>query len=141
MNALFILLPLLAVIAAVAYGVMRALGRIWLDHRVKLALLEKLQDKPEVLESFQEIQGILAGVSTGNVNPNRQDFTVTGIFLSLIGIACAIIGWSWGVGTLAVGIHVGGWVCIVLGMALASLGLLIRWLSRSPGERGRKNSE
>lgn len=132
MNPLFILLPLLAVIAAVAYGVMRALGRIWLDHRVKLALLEKLQDKPEVLESFQEIQGILAGVSTGDSHPHRQDFTVTGILLSLIGIACAIIGRCWGVGALAVGVHVGGWVCIVLGIVLAFLGLLIRWLSRTP---------
>ncbi len=132
MNPLFILLPLLGVIAAVAYGVMRALGRIWIDHRVKLALLEKLQDRPEVLESFNEIQGALAGVSNGNTPSNRQDYTLTGIFLCLIGIGCAILGRAWGIGSIAVGLHIGGWVCIAIGVVIAFLGILIRRLSRPP---------
>lgn len=132
MNPLYVIIPLLVVIAAVAYGIIRALGRIWLDHQIKVELLERIQQKPELLRSFQEVQSLMNEIPAGPYKANRQDYTVTGIILTLIGIACTVVGRSWGVGTLAVGTYVGGWVCVVLGLVLGFVGLIIRWLSRNP---------
>ena len=130
MNPLYVLIPLIVVLGAVTYSVARALGHIWLDYRIKLALLDKLQEKPELLESYAELQRILAGVSNGRA-VRQQDYVITGIVLAVIGIGCAIGGESYGVGRLAVGLYVGGWICIVLGVILALIGLFIRRLARN----------
>lgn len=132
MNPFYVLIPLILVIATVTYGVVRALGRIWLEHRIKLTVLGKLQTKPELLESFQELQDVLTSMPHGGNDAGRQDYTVTGVFLALIGIGCVLFGLSWGAGTMAVGVYLGGWICIGTGIILALIGLLIRWLSRSP---------
>jgi hypothetical protein len=132
MNPFYVLIPVILVIATVTYGVVRALGRIWLEHRIKLTILGKLQTKPELLESFQELQDVLTSMPREGNDGGRQDYTVTGVFLALIGIGCVLLGLSWGAGTVAVGVYVGGWICIGIGIILALIGLLIRWLSRSP---------
>jgi len=132
MNPFYVLIPVILVIATVTYGVVRALGRIWLEHRIKLTILGKLQTKPELLESFQELQDVLTSMPREGNDAGRQDYTVTGVFLALIGIGCVLLGLSWGAGTVAVGVYVGGWICIGIGIILALIGLLIRWLSRSP---------
>lgn len=129
-NPLYILIPLVVVMAAVTYGIARALGHIWLDHRIKLALLDRLQAKPELIESYAEVQRILAGVPDGRTG-RHQDYAVTGVILAAIGVACVVGGQSLGVGRLAVGLYIGGWVCIVLGVVLALIGLFIRRLARS----------
>jgi len=131
MNPLITVFPLLIVSAAVTYGVFRALGRVWLENKVRLALLEKLQDKPELVENFREVQGLLAGMDVAKHARTRQDYTLTGVLLSIIGLGCTFLGRGIGVGRLAVGVYVGGLACIALGVVLAFMGLLIRLMARS----------
>jgi hypothetical protein len=137
-NLLFILIPLVLVLTTVTYGVIRALGRIWLDHQMKLALLERLQEKPELIESFQELQTILDRAPGTAGAGNHQDYRLTGIILAAIGVGCAAVGRGLGVGRFAVGAYVGGCICVVLGFVLLLAGLLIRWLSRHPVLYGKK---
>ena len=131
MNPLFTIMPLLIISAAVTYGIFRALGRVWLEHRVRLALLEKVQEKPELMESYRELQAILVGLTEGSRPEKRQNYTLTGAILALIGLACTLIGRDLGVGRLAVGVYIGGMTCICLGIVLAFMGLLIRLMSRT----------
>jgi hypothetical protein len=131
MNPFYILIPLVVVLATVTYGVVRALGRIWLDHRIRLALLDKLQEKPELLESYTELQRILANLPEGRAGRPRQDYALTGVVLAAIGIGCAVAGQCSGAGRLAVGLYVGGWICIVLGVILALIGIFIRRIARN----------
>jgi len=133
MNPFLVVIPLVAVAAALLYGVFRSLGRIWLDHSIRLALLEKVEHKPQLLESLHELEQVLAaGFPEGYRFPSRQDYRLTGVILAGIGLACALGGRSLRVGTLAVGLYVGGLTCVGLGVALFLIGLLIRRLARGP---------
>ena len=131
MNQFYIILPLIVVLATVTYGIVRALGRIWLDHRIRLALLDKLQEKPELLESYTELQRIMANGAEGRSGKPHQDYALTGILLAIIGIVCAVAGQSKDAGRLAVGLYAGGWICIVLGVILTLAGIFIRRLTRN----------
>ena len=131
MNPFYIVIPLVVVLATVTYGIVRALGHIWLDHRIRLALLDKLQEKPELLESYTELQRVLANAPEGRAGRTHQDYALTGALLAAIGVGCALAGESNGAGRLAVGLYAGGWICIVLGVILALIGFFIRRLARN----------
>jgi hypothetical protein len=131
MNQFYIIIPLVVVLGTVTYGIVRALGRIWLDHRIRLALLDKLQEKPELLESYAELQHIMANGPDGRPGKAHQDYALTGVLLAGIGVACALAGESGGAGRLAVGLYAGGWICIALGVILTLVGIFIRRLTRN----------
>jgi len=139
MNPLLVAIPVVVVAAALLYGVFRSLGRIWLDHSIRLALLEKVEQKPELLDSLHELEEVLAGFPEGYRAPSRQDYRLTGVLLAGIGLACTLGGQSLRVGTLAVGMYVGGLTCVALGVALFLIGLLIRWLARGPALRPKRD--
>lgn len=127
MNPLLIVLPILAVTFAVIYVMFRAFGRLWIEHKVRLALLERIQEKPELTESFQDLRDL---VLTGNTD--RQNYPLTGILLGLIGVGCFLAGRALRMGQLAVGIYSGGLICIGLGVLLALAGIAIQWFLRNP---------
>ncbi|HEO71255.1 MAG TPA: hypothetical protein ENN80_08325, partial [Candidatus Hydrogenedentes bacterium] len=81
MNPLFLLVPALLVVAAVAYGVTRALARVWHEHAIKIALLERLETHPDLVPSYQELEKLVERISTTKP-PLKQDLTVTGIILT-----------------------------------------------------------
>ncbi|HOZ47802.1 MAG TPA: hypothetical protein PLO37_05710 [Candidatus Hydrogenedentes bacterium] len=130
MNPFVLILPILFVSAAVVYGVLRALGQVWMEHKARLALLDKLERRPDLIPSFQELQTIISSVSP-NGHGGRQDWTLTGTLLALIGLASAIGGKSLNMGRVSVGVYFGGIVCLCLGFVLALFGLLIRNMTRS----------
>jgi len=132
MTSVLWALPLVLVIVTVIYGVFRNLGRIWLDRSVRLALLEKIERKPDMVDSFQEILETLGGVRPNAPRSMRQDYTVTGVILAGMGVACMVFGRGLRVGQLAVGLYVGGIACVVLGVFLALAGIVIRRLAKSP---------
>lgn len=131
MGSLFIVVSLVVVIVTFTYGVARSLLHVWLEHRVKLALLEKYERHPELFDSSQEVLDLLATQERAAKKTGRQDYAVTGVLLSLIGIGCVIAGRIIGLGKLAVGIYLGGITCIILGVLIALLGLLIRALGKN----------
>ena len=133
----FITVPLTAVLLGLVYTVARNVGRLWLDHRVKLALLEKLESKPDLLRSFDELQTLLDDTPKYEAESTRVDYMVTGVVLVLIGLVCVIVAAPLG-GRTAVGVYVGGVACVVLGFMLALVGLITWFLSRTPVSRDGK---
>ena len=47
METVFLVIPLLLILVTLAYGVAQVLIRAWLDYRVRIAFLEKLEKNPE----------------------------------------------------------------------------------------------
>ncbi|MBI5090823.1 MAG: hypothetical protein HZB26_00080 [Candidatus Hydrogenedentes bacterium] len=139
MSTLLIALPCALVLIIVVYGVISSLLKIWLEHRVKLAFMEKLDKNPGVLPPFQDVQAILEKNGLSAVPRTRHDYTLTGLLLAAIGVVCAIYGTNIGVGEIAVGTYIGGILCIGLGIALAVVGLLLRsMLKPTPSTRETK---
>ncbi len=131
MTPLLIIIPSLIVFITLGYLIGHSIGRVWLNHRVKIALLEKLENKPELLKSFQELQQLLDGAASDPDAENRQDLSLTGIILAVIGVACVVLYTTIASGRWAVGAYWGGVACVAIGFLLSLLGLLIRFLSRS----------
>ncbi len=131
MNPVLAILAFAAVLAVLLYGVVRILGRMWLEHRVRLTLLERIDKRPELAESVQGLMDLM-GAAEPVSTKMRQDYAVTGVLLALIGGGCCLAGWMLHSGKLAVGIYVGGWVCVGAGFLLCLFGLFIRKLMRHP---------
>ena len=130
MNPFLLILPALLVAVAVVYGIIRALGHVWLEHRIKVALLEKLEANPELIPSFNELEKLVDSVTTQGETRSRQNYTLTGVFLGLMGLGCIIWGYSLTMGRLAVGLYFGGLICVCLGFVIALVGMLIQSASR-----------
>lgn len=129
MYTVLVMAPFVLVFAVLVYAVARRLTQSWVEHRVKLAVLERVEQNPELLESFQDLEEANASASEGG----RHDFVLTGAVLALIGGATILIAlFIMGSGRMAVGAYFGGVACVVLGFILALLGFLVRFLSRAP---------
>ena len=109
-------------------GAARSLFRGWLELRVRVALLERLEKQPELLRSPEDVQALLAAPS--QERPGRHSYILTGTLLALIGLTCIAIGWAMRIGQLAVGVYLGGYLCVAVGLVLLLLGLLVRMLAR-----------
>lgn len=139
MVSIAILVTLLVVAVTFTYGVARSLLQVWLEHRLKMALLEKYEEHPELFESSEEALDLLAAQRGGARKTGRQDYTVTGVILSLVGVGCIVAGRIIGVGQFAVGVYLGGLFCAALGVLIALLGLLIRALSKNTLSEAREH--
>ena len=106
----FVILILFAVLCAVS----RAFWRLRLAHR-----LELLEKAGAVATNIVARSGFL----------RHADYLPTGALLALIGIASGACGLHLHTGRLAVGLYVGGYMCIIAGLLLAVAGLFVRWVS------------
>ncbi len=130
MGTVLIVLPLVIAVVTVLYGVIDSLLRSWFDHRAKLALLEKIEKEPELLDRIDGLGSLLADRPGNKIA--RQDYLVTGLILLGIGVLAVVTGLTLRFGEAAVGTYLGGIVCILIGILLALAGLLLRSLSRDP---------
>jgi len=129
MNPLLIIILALAVLAVFLFILLRNVGRVWLDHAIRLSLLERIEEHPELLD---QVHGVLALLNEPHKKRlPQQDYRVTGILLALIGIGCCFIGVSVRAGRTASAVYVGGYLCIGIAILLFLVGLLIRRLSRA----------
>jgi hypothetical protein len=131
MSPVLIITPILLFVAVLLFFVLRGFGRFWLDHSIRLALLEKIEKKPELLEQVRELMDMFSAVPTRRRN-RRQDYRVTGIVLAIFGVASCAAGIYMRSGRAAVGIYIGGYICIAIAAILFLLGLAIQWLNRNP---------
>lgn len=129
-----IILPLVMVILAMTATIVRRIARVWLDHHVKQALLEQLERKPGLLRSMDALEELLDTSPGEEEAEGPLDFTLTGAILTGIGLLCAVLGALFS-GRQAVGVYIGGVICVVLGFILVVVGLAIRFLARAPVER------
>jgi len=138
LNTVYIVAPLLMGIILLLYTIFANLLRVWLDHRVKLALLEKLQKDPGAPASLEELAALLDDRSEESAGRDQVDYAVVGFVLAGIGVASALAGYLWGHGPASAGIYFGGVACVAVGAILILLGLLLRYLERLPIDPGMK---
>lgn len=131
METIFLTVPLLLILVTLAYGVVQVLVRAWLDYRVRIAFLDKLERNPALLGSQADPSKVIGGLSTTTGVSHRQNYVLTGLILAGIGIACAIGGRLLRSGDLAVGIYLGGILCVLLGLIIALLGFVVRVMTKT----------
>ncbi len=124
MTGIILAILLLVLVGVIGLGIARALFQTWVDHRVRLLLLENLERNPDAPASGREMLENLDRL----VDRRRHDYALTGVFLAGIGLACTGYGRFVGLGRLAVGMYVGGMICVALGVSLALLGLFVQYL-------------
>lgn len=134
METFLILAPLLAGIIALGYIIAANLLRVWLKHRLKLALLEKLQHDPAHRESLDELQALLDESASGTEQAVRVDYRVLGVTLAALGMLSLLAAWLFGEPEWMTGLYFGGVICLAVGFILALLGLVVRYVERLVGE-------
>lgn len=134
MESFLILIPLLLVLVTLLYSVLYAILRAWLDYRVRITLLDKVDHNPQLLETSQDLERLVTEQRTDNTKV-RQNYALTGLMIAAIGIGCIVFGRMLRVGDVAVGTYLGGMLCFLLGAVLAALGGLVRILSRDPTQQ------
>ncbi|MBM3290446.1 MAG: hypothetical protein FJY92_09865 [Candidatus Hydrogenedentes bacterium] len=139
METLLLLIPLLAILVTLAYGVAQVLIRAWLDYRVRLAFLDKLEKDPALLGPHADMAAVMSGLTSTSHAYHRQNYATTGLVLTAIGIASLVAGRLLRSGEFAVGIYLGGVLCIVLGLVIALVGSIARLMSR-PSAGAERNS-
>ena len=125
-------IPLLVAVVTLVYIILREMTRVWLEHRVKMLLLERLEDRPDLLYSFQDLQQLLDGRPADKESAGKSDLSVTGLFLALIGIIFVIVNAVIGSSQWGVGAYFGGVACVGIGFILTTIGLVARLLRRPP---------
>lgn len=141
METLLLLIPLLLILVTLAYGTVQALIRAWLDYRVRLEFLEKLEKNPSLLGPQADIASVMNNLAATSAAVQRQDYAVTGLVLAAVGTVCFICGRLLRSGELAVGVYLGGVFCAVLGLVIALIGLIVRTMSRPPAAAANKSSQ
>ena len=131
MASLILILPALIVLLAVAYLVTRALTRAFLEYRVKQSLLRRLDRKPDLIGSLEELNALVDADVEVHPRRARLDLGVTGAALAVMGLGLAWLAQRHGVGQWAVGAYLGGVVSVFLGALLALAGLVVRLVGRS----------
>ncbi len=137
MRISVLMLPFLLALAVFLYVVFRSLFRVWIDYRVRMAILEKVEHKPELLRAFEDLEEPAELVADENPASPKTDLTLTGVSLTVIGVIFVLVNGVLGKSEWAVGAYFGGVACIVLGFVLCSVGLLVRFLEHSPVRRKR----
>ncbi len=122
-------LPLLFVIVTMFYLALRAIGRVWINYRVRLELLERLEDSPDLMDEIPQIRELLENEDYEVTERYPIDFVYTGVFLVILGLICVVFDFLLGTGQIAVGAYWGGVICSGLGFIITLLGLFLRFLS------------
>jgi hypothetical protein len=129
MYPLLFALPLVLTGMALFILLVRALGRAWSEHRFRMALLEKLEHRPNLA---QEVPELLEMLDRGPERPARISFTPMGVTLVVLGIVFLLAGQRMGVGRWAAGLYFGGAACIPVGLSLILAGAFLRALGARP---------
>ncbi len=122
-------LPLLFVVITIFYLSLKAIGRVWINYRVRVALLERLEESPDLVEKVPQIRELFESEHDEISESFPVDFVATGVFLVIFGLICVIFDFLLGTGQIAVGAYWGGVICSGLGFIITLLGLFLRFLS------------
>jgi hypothetical protein len=135
MESFLVLIPLVLVLVTLLYSVLYAILRAWLDYRTRMALLDKLDRNPNLLGNDVNLASMVTQQTSPESPGLRQDFVVTGLMIVAIGVGCILFGRVLRVGEFAVGTYLGGFACLLVGLAFALLGAVVKVLSRDPTRR------
>ena len=136
MNVVFVLFCVLAALLIPVALVARGLFRAWFDHAFRMALLERLEHRPALAESFPELEELLRDGSGGE-RGGGVSFAVMGLTVSAVGVVALLAGRALAVGRLASGLYFGGVACVPVGFALVLAGVFFRLAARGGADKGR----
>jgi hypothetical protein len=121
------LLISLAIVASAwcAYGLVQAFVGAWRAYRGRLETLRRLETNPQLLESEPEIMETL-----DKGEGERTNYVVAGLALTGLSLACLVSGRVMGFGQVAVGLYLGGFLGVGIGILLVLLGLVILSIAR-----------
>lgn len=135
LRIIVFMLPFVLVIATLLYALIRTIGRVWLQHRVRMTLLEQLERQPELLEQWHQMDSLLAEPPAVQTNTYMPDFILTGACLAVVGILTAFVAAVIGGSQTATAAYFGGVICVCLGFIIGMVGLLTRYLNHHPADR------
>lgn len=139
MNTLLIIAPLLAGIIALVYTIASNLVRVWVRHRLAMALLEKLQHEPDHAETLESLERLALPPNPGEAGAPWVDHRTTGLVLAASGLATVLAAGLLGDPTWKAGLSIGGVICLAVGAILALLGFVTRYVERLPAGLPRKS--
>ena len=131
MGVSLMTIPLILAIMALLYVVIRSLLRTWVEHRVRMTILERVESNPEMLK-LAEDAFLSSNTPARGHRSAGADPTITGLLLGLMGFFFVLINGLLGRTQWAVGAYFGGVACVVVGFILAAVGLLARFLDGTP---------
>lgn len=131
MRVSLMTIPMILAIVALLYVVFRSLLRTWIEHRVRMTILERAEQNPEMLKLVEESQSSRNIPAHGH-RGQGADPAITGLILGLMGFFFVLINGLLGRTQWAVGAYFGGVACVVVGFILAAVGLLARFLDGNP---------
>jgi len=133
-HYLLIIPPVLALLYLI-WVVARSIFNSWLEYRIRLALLQRAEQHPELLRLLDDTPETSAEAELPGISPaprQQIDLTLTGVSLTVIGLFFVVFNGILGRSQWAVGAYFGGVACVVIGFLLATLGILLRFLERPP---------
>lgn len=132
MTATIVTVFFLFALVVVVHGALRAIFRGCSAHKARLSLLEYLENHPETVQNPADVEALVTNVAAAD-GPGRQNYGVTGALLLAAGGGAMAAGYVMRVGRLAVGLHAGGAICVLIAVFLILLEVFIWYL----GRRGR----
>jgi hypothetical protein len=132
MRISLLAIPLIAAVGTLVYLTLREMARAWLQHRLRMLLLEWVERKPELSISNEELRELLEEIPGPSIESPKTDLVITGLYLALIGLIFVIVYALIGKSQWAVGAYFGGVACVVLGFLLTTVGFILRFLRRPP---------
>lgn len=144
MRVYLLIIPLALALIYLIWVVFRSIFHSWLEYRIRLALLERAERHPDLLvllDAPSSETSAESHISEKNNTRSQIDLTITGVSLTVIGLFFVVFNGILGRSQWAVGAYFGGIACVVIGFLLATVGILLRFLERSPDPSDRSDNE
>jgi hypothetical protein len=127
MSNLILAAILFATLAALFTGAWRALFAAVDRLRREARALRAIEQDPRRFDGAEAVDAAVDEAAPPG-GGRRHHFALTGLFLTVAGIAALLAGREMRVGELAVGLFAGGGICLCLGVLLAVFGLVVHTL-------------
>jgi len=124
MTGFVISIIFLLTLAAVLVALVRAFYRTVFRHRLRLELLRTLQNHPDWIAQDESLADLVNEAPTAAPSRSRISLHVVGLSLCILGLGCGGAGRSMGSGRVAVGLYLGGAICVWLGLLVILIGLV-----------------
>ena len=121
LMAILVLISIITIFAAL----IRSMMGVWLDYKARMAALDRIagtSDEPLEESDIEELldrQGAIASAGRG------RGRMMTGACMIWFGIGSVVAGRVLRSGAIAVGLDLGGWISIALGLAVLIAGWIV----------------
>ncbi len=131
LMAILVLVSILTILAALV----RSMMGIWLDYRARIVALDRLVDDPDTTASLEEVKAFVDTEGATSRASRGRGRMMTGAFMIWFGIGSIVAGRVLRSGAIAVGLDLGGWSAVLIGL----MTLLLGWIAwRFSGSHGTK---